>query len=171
MRILDANTGEILVDLGYNWNFPAAAYWSPDGTMIATPGGVDGPYLNIWSHEGERLDTYWAGNSAAWSPHSSHLATTGQVRDVTTGLPTLIIPNMEYLITWHPDGEWLTSANDEGKIFLWDAETGDLVTTWSFDDCIINGFTWSSDGQRFALNCIQFHPNYQNDLIIAEVVY
>lgn len=170
MRIFDAETGDLLVELSSNWSIPYAVYWSPNGTMIATPGGWEGLYLNIWSIEGERLDTYWAGISAAWSPDSTRLATTGQVRDVESGLPVTIIPDMEYQITWHPDGKWLTSTDDNEQVLLWDAETGELVTVWNFEGCSIRGFVWSNDGRRFALNCLQANSDQRNDLIIAELI-
>lgn len=137
--------------------------------LLATSSGWEGAHLNIWSIEGERLDTYWAGTSAAWSPNSSRLASRGQVRDMTTGLPLVIIPEMYDQITWHPNGVWLASVADD-QVFLWDAETGAAITTWPFEGCSINGFSWSANGSRFALGCIHGEDQSQNDLIIAEVI-
>lgn len=168
MVVFDAQTGEVIQQLGSNWGIPYEAHWSPDGTMIATTSGWEGWHLNIWSVEGERLDTYWAGSSASWSPDSTRIASIGQIRAIDTGLPVLIIARMDNAIAWHPDGDWIASTGDEGEIFLWDAETGELVTMWQYDDCEINGFDWSPGGERFAINCIYREPEYGNDLIIWE---
>jgi WD40 repeat protein len=168
MKIFDSQTGELILQLGSNWGIPYEAHWSPDGTMIATTSGWEGQYLNIWSITGERLDTYWAGVSAAWSPDSTRLASTAQIRDVATGLPTTIIRELAYEIAWHPGGEWIASTGNAGQIYLWDAATGELVTMWQYEDCLINGFAWSPNGERFAVNCIQQEPAHSNDLIIRE---
>lgn len=173
MQIYDVESGETIIQLGDQWNAPYAAYWSPDGTMIATAGGWTGePYLHIWAAaDGERLDTYWAGTEGAWSPDSTHFASAMQVREVATGLPVLILPEMESRITWHPSGAWLTSSNAErGEIVLWDADTGAQVAVWTFEECFISGFVWSSDGQRFAVSCYKLEPDYDRDLLIGELI-
>jgi WD40 repeat protein len=175
LRVFNAKTFTEVVKLGPHVGVPHGAYWSPDGSMIATPSGWDGIDLNVWLREGERLDTYWAGYSAAWSPDSTRLASTGQVREVSTGLPVVVMPDMEGIITWHPNGAWIASTghaqiNEEGLVFFWDAETGDLVTTWDFGDCDIRGLTWSASGERFALSCVQYEPDYGNELILGELI-
>ncbi|MCU0463504.1 MAG: WD40 repeat domain-containing protein [Anaerolineae bacterium] len=172
MMTYDVQSRVTLVQLDSQWNVATAVYWSPDGTMIATAGGwTDVPYLHIWSADGERLDTYWAGTEGAWSPDSTRFASAMQVREVATGLPVLILPEMRELITWHPSGAWLTSSNAErGEIVLWDANTGAQVEVWTFEDCFISGFTWSTDGQHFAVSCQMGEPNFGRDLLIGEVI-
>lgn len=168
MNIHDGTTGAIITELGLNWNIPYEAHWSPDGTMIATTGNWGRDYMHLWSSDGERLDTFWAGTSAAWSPDSTRLASAYQVRDVATGLPVMVIPEMVGVIAWHPDGEWISSATADG-VFLWDAETGGQVTVWPFGDCQTRGFAWSPDGQRFALNCLRLGTDPGYDLVVGEL--
>jgi WD40 repeat protein len=168
MKIFDANTGEVFTELGSNWNATYEAHWSLDGEMIATPGGWTGEYLNLWSTEGDRIDTYWAGTSAAWSPDSTQLASAGQIREVETGLPLVIIPQLDGNIAWHPMQDWV-AGNGENGITLWHTTTGEMVTTWRFTDCYQRGFTWSPDGNYFAVDCIGLEPEYHNDLIIGEI--
>jgi dipeptidyl aminopeptidase/acylaminoacyl peptidase len=170
MKIFDSQRGELVLELGSNWGIPYEAHWSPDGTMIATSSDWEGNYLNIWSVEGERLDTFWAGSSAAWSPDSTRIASTGQIRDIRTGLPVTIIKGMDNEIAWHPNGNWIASTGDAGQIFLWDTGTGEQVTMWQYEDCLIYGFAWSRDGERFAVSCIRYELDYRNELIIRERV-
>jgi WD40 repeat protein len=75
---------------------------------------------------------------------------------------------MQWEIAWRPDGEWIASVGDEGAIFMWDANSGELVAEWTAEGCHIKGFAWSPDGDRFAINCIIADPEYSNDLIIWE---
>jgi WD40 repeat protein len=170
MRIVDVETGDIVLQLDSNWGIPHEAHWSPDGTMIVTTSGWEGDFINLWSVSGERLDTYWGDISAAWSPDSTRLASLWQVREIATGLPIMVIPQMDTSIAWHPTGEWISSVEHEGGVIaLWDAETGELVTSWQREGCaVVRGFAWSADGERFAFNCIQYEPTYQNDLVIWE---
>jgi WD40 repeat protein len=170
MQVFDAQTGEVVLQLGANWSVPYHAYWSPDGARILTTTEWEGDYAHLWSLDGERLDTYWAGKSASWSPDSTRIATFGQVREISTGLPVVIIPNMQWEIAWHPDGEWIASVDDEGAIFLWDADSGEMITEWTAEGCHIKGFAWSPNGERFAIDCIIADPEYSNDLIIWERV-
>jgi WD40 repeat protein len=161
MKIIDAQTGTVLIELAENWSPPYHPIWSPDGSLIATPSGWEGDVLNLWTAEGERFDTYWAGTTASWSPDSTRLATSGQIREVSTGLPVVIIPEMHDIIAWHPDGEWIASTQNlrtetEDTIYLWDANTGELITSWQLTNCSLHGFVWSPDGNRFAVNCVQW---------------
>ncbi len=171
MKIFDAAKGELVMELGYNWGVPYETEWSPDGTMIATASGWEGDDTQLWTATGEHLDSFQTGYSIAWSPDSTRLASIGQIRDVATGLPVVIIPAMGGEIGWHPDGEWIASTGEEA-VFLWDATAGDQLAMWDLPGCDIRGFAWSNDGNRFAVNCLgdMSQPGFRNDLIIWERV-
>ncbi len=103
-KIFNTETGELVSEIGFNWGVPYEVEWSPDGTMIASASGWEGNETQLWSATGEHLDTFWTYHSISWSPDSARLASFGQVRDVTTGLPETIIPEMYGEIAWHPGG-------------------------------------------------------------------
>jgi WD40 repeat protein len=168
--VYDAGSGELLFHLDSPYYEGCQTYWSPDGSMIAITSCHDDDYLTIWSVEDTALlDTYWGGYSAAWSPDSTRIASDGQVREIATGLPVTIIPQMMGDIAWHPNGEWIASTG-EYQVYIWDAVTGELLISWGFPDCSPGGFAWSSDGNRFAVNCQQTEPETKSDLIIWERV-
>lgn len=173
MQIYDVETGQSVRQFG-DWGvMPWIVQWSPDGTMIAAIGEwISTTHIQIWSAaDGKRLDTYWAWLEGAWSPDSTRFASAMQVREVATGLPVLILPEMKYSITWHPSGAWLTSSGEKrGEIVLWDADTGAQVAVWTFEDCGVAALTWSRDGQRFAVRCQGGEPDYDTDLLIGELI-
>jgi WD40 repeat protein/serine/threonine protein kinase/DNA-binding XRE family transcriptional regulator len=148
--------------------------WSPDGTLIATS-GEDGS-ARLWdAATGQQLKEFDQGSFwGDWSPDGSRLAFADgigahaiTVWDVKTGelLATLSAPDDEYgspqLLTmdWSPDGAFL-AADDfrpglTQAIYVWDAETTELVSTWQTDDtCHLGWPRWSPDGSRIATGCI-----------------
>jgi WD40 repeat protein len=168
MTIFDAITGEPIHIFESLWpESPDEIHWSPNGRLLATSGGHESRHINIWTSSGEYLDTFWGGRSASWSPDSTRLASTSQIRTIQTGLPETIIPAMTENITWHPDEEWIASIGEGGQVLLWNAATGDSQIIWEDDRCWINGFTWSADGNRFALDCIIQQPEFTNTLVIG----
>lgn len=170
-NVYDSRSGVLLFHDNSPYFEGCQAYWSPDGAMIATTTCYEGDYLTIWSVEdGTLIDTYWGGRAASWSPDSTRIASTGQVREIATGLPVTIIPAMGGDIAWHPTEEWIASTGDGHQVSLWDAKTGELLTAWVHAGCEITAFAWSSDGNRFAANCLQYEPRFRNDLIIWELV-
>ena len=177
MQVYDANTGELLSESCSPWSLPSEVQWSPDGTKVALATHWTGDYLSVCTPEGERLDTYWAGRSLAWSPDSTRIATTGQIRAVSSGLPVAIIPHMDGAIVWHPNGDWVLSTT-ETSILIWHAETGELVTEWAFIECTdIRGLELSQDGKRLALSCQQILSRNEDGtvqlnhtLIIGEIM-
>lgn len=173
--IYDVETGEVVRDFGVSWDGFTEILWSPDGSMIATTFSVlETNTIVIWSLDGEQLDTYWGYGDAAWSPDSTRLAAASQIRDVGTGLPVTIIPELYVAIAWHPNGEWVTDVENDGTVRLWDAESGELVTAWqpfSAPECeAVDHFEWSTDGRRFAMNCYRGKAySADTSLIIGEI--
>jgi WD40 repeat protein len=171
-NVYDAQSGDLLFHLDSPYFEGCQAYWSPDGSMIATTSCHDADYLTIWSaDDGTLLDTYWGGHAAAWSPDSTRIASDGQVRAISTGLPVTIIPEMGGDIAWYPEGEWIASTGDGQHIVLLDASTGEILTTWESADCTtIRSFAWSPDGNWFAVSCSQPDTSISNRLMVWERV-
>ena len=151
----DARTGQSVLRLVGAWTDIHHMYWSPDGTKIVMASdGRETDFVYLWSSDGQLLDTYWGGITVSWSPDSKYLASDGQVRDVSTGLPITIIPHMGHMIAWHPREAWIASSAVLGDaVDLWDATSGELLTSWTIPGCFIQGLTWSPKGDRFAVSC------------------
>jgi WD40 repeat protein len=160
-QVIDPETGEITMQLGEAWAIPNGVTWSSDGKYIAIPTTWHDTFLHIWSTDsGELVDTYWS-EAASWSPDGLRIATDRQIRDVATGLPAVVIPNLYGNIAWSPDGRWIISDYRYGyssahRIYAWDPATGELLTTLTIPECWIDGLAWSADGSRLAASCIYF---------------
>jgi WD40 repeat protein len=169
-QAIDPDTGEITLQLGEAWAIQNGVLWSPDGKYIAIPTTWHDTFLHIWSAEsGEMLDTYWS-ESVSWSPEGSWIATDGQIRDVSSGLPTVVIPNLYGNIAWSPDGRWVVSDRFHDysvadTIYAWDTTTGELLTTLTVPGCGIRGVAWSADGSRLAVSCFYYGKETVNSKI------
>jgi WD40 repeat protein len=148
--------------------------WSPDGTLIATS-GTDGS-ARLWDAiTGQQLKEFDQGsNWGDWSPDGTRLvfsdgigALTLTVWDVATGemLSRLSAPDDEYgthaflTMAWSPDGSFIAAADfrplTPQAVYIWDAETTELVKTIRTDDvCMLGWPRWSPDGTRIAGGCI-----------------
>jgi Tol biopolymer transport system component len=131
-RLWDAPTGQQLreFDQGSFWGD-----WSPDGTRLVFAEGVGAYALNVWN--------------------------------ITTGekLATLSVPEDEYgspqflTMGWSPDGSFIAAAafrpGTPQAVYVWDAETTELVSTLETDDACMQGWPrWSPDSSRLATGCI-----------------
>jgi WD40 repeat protein len=169
--IRDAQTGELLLDVNFNWAPVDEAHWSPDGTLIASATGWEGIETHVWTVYGEHVNVFWTNHSISWSPDSMRVASFGQVRNVYTGNPVTIIPDMYGEIRWHPTEEWIASAYGD-MVYLWDARNGEQLAAWKMLDCNIRGLAWSANGDRFAVSCLgdMFQRDFRNELIIWDRV-
>lgn len=151
----NADTGETTQFDGLNYSFGFGGYWSPDGEMVARPAIYDiDNYLPVVSSDGELIDVYNGGQGVSWSPDSTRLASTSQIRDISTGMPITIIPAMDGIIRWHPAGNLVLST--EGNfIHFWDAETGANIYSIEADECDnVDGLEISPDGRFIAAHCV-----------------
>jgi WD40 repeat protein/class 3 adenylate cyclase len=149
--------------------------WSPDGRLIATS-GTDGS-ARLWDAiTGQQLrefdrGSYWSD----WSPDGTRLvfadgveANTLTIWDVATGemLSRLSAPEDEYgahqflTMNWSPDGSFIAAADlrpgiPQQAVYVWDAETTEIVSTLQTDDICMQGWPrWSPDSTRIATGCI-----------------
>ena len=130
-----------------------AGYWSPDGTMVALPALYEQSYMPIFTSSGELLDVYRGYGEIAWSPDSTRLAISSQIREVSTGRATTIMPLMRGIIRWHPHADWVLSTEDN-FIYFWDVTTGEQITLIEVESCnSINGLEISPTGRYIAAHC------------------
>jgi len=128
--------------------------WSPDGTKIATTGG-------IWDVEsGKKLHSL----SGTWSPDGTKIVTAGrqitQIWDAESGNNLHTLEGT--LGTWSPDGTKIVTAGQDNISRIWDVKSGmvlqklDLISGWGADLANEWGkFVFSPDGTKIAV--INYH--------------
>lgn len=120
IEVREADTGRILLTLSDDANIPMLA-WSPDSSIIAVPS----------SHQTVKL----------WS------AADGQLLNTLSGQNDFITT-----VTWTIDGTRLVSigADSRPSLFLWDAKTGNLISTHNGGTVVAAAF--SPDGKKFVVS-------------------
>jgi WD40 repeat protein len=154
LRIWDTESGELLQTLlGHNGRI-SQAFWSPDGSLIASSGWEDGRVI-IWQAATGKVLYDFPGDfedehlkMGNWSPSGDRFTTIGRggakVYDTATGqqLLNMPVPGVRiWRLIWSPDGSRiLTSCQEDGTARLWDAENGQeadrlsgLVQTFGLD--------------------------------------
>lgn len=143
----------------------ATVAWSPDGTMLASGGGVGDPTFRVWSYTSATnsftlLSKIPIPSSevvllVAWSPDGSKLASLGasvyggevQIWNTQTWQPTLQTPfifqNQQRALSWNPDGTRMLVAG-YGGVIAFDVQTKRIL--WTTNP---RGTQWA-DGPLFA---------------------
>jgi WD40 repeat protein/tRNA A-37 threonylcarbamoyl transferase component Bud32 len=98
--------------------------FSPDGKRLATAGGQPGR----------------AGEVKIWEVSTSRL-----VRTLPPG-PTKLVG----CVTYSPDGTYLATADDEGKVRLWHVATGKELACLTGHKAHVSSVAFSADGRRLA---------------------
>ncbi|MER5450577.1 hypothetical protein ABT052_39665 [Streptomyces sp. NPDC002766] len=121
--------------------------YSPDGSVLASWGGVRGGGIQIWNPATESVRSALQARgpddppdeveSLAFSPDGTTIATGGGITDndtgslvlwkvatgATTRLGTAIAHDLVHGIAYGPDGHVLASVDDIGRLRLWDTTT------------------------------------------------
>jgi len=63
-------------------------------------------------------------------------------------------------LAFSPDGQLLAGATDDGKVQVWNAETGDLLRTETFNS-VMRSVDWSAQGDLLAFGGVTPRPGEQ----------
>jgi eukaryotic-like serine/threonine-protein kinase len=115
--------------------------YSPNmGGTIYTYNAGDEVDAVAWSPDGTRLvvGKFWSNQVQAWD------ANTGQhvVNYSAPGLQGRVFP-----VIWLPNGETLAAGGDDGFVWVWDAASGGIVTTYSRHNGGVIALANSPDGK------------------------
>ena len=138
-RVLDANTGGLLLELQDSENVEHVQY-SPDGRYIVT--GSNGGAARIWHAETGRMFVDLIGHTkdirvVEYSPDGRHIVSTSadgttRVWSADTGRPvTVLRGNQENVLAvrFRPDGRQFLTFGPEKTAGIFDAETGRQLLT------------------------------------------
>jgi WD40 repeat protein len=144
---------------------PTGIAWSPDGSLLAW-GEINQIYITQMNADGSfqqgTLQTLKASaaHNLAWSPDSTHLATTSssfplhlQIWNVYTGKLAISYqdPGSDVSgLAWSPNGRALASVHTDGSVRLWDATTGANTATYLGHNGPTMAVSWSPDSTFIA---------------------
>lgn len=135
----------------------AAVAYARDGSMFATA-GWNGK-IALWTSTGKLMASLDGGNGLvqglAFSPDGQHLASAGQFLRVfsRTGQTERTLGSssaMATRVTFGPDGRELACARDDGRIEIWNVETGKQVREWKAHQGRVEAMALSPDGATLA---------------------
>ncbi len=150
IRVVDADTGQLVRLLRGHTSDVCSVDWSPDGTRLLS-GSLD-HMVHVWDIAGgqnapiTRIDCLTPVHTARWSPCGSVIATGGhnfsiRLWDETPKAHPTLNGYIEpiYDLAWSPDGRWIASVGDRlnAGLQLWDTGAGamshrlDVGTCWS----------------------------------------
>jgi len=137
--------------------------WSPDGTTLASAGGVDDNRVIVWdAGAGELLRTLeghaFEVDVVEWSPDGATLASGSGDRavilwDAGSGEVRRILEEHTSLVddlAFSPDGRVLAAGGVDGRVILWDVETGAWLRELAGHSDEVQGVEWSPDGASLA---------------------
>jgi WD40 repeat protein len=163
VRVWDAQRGDELLTLRHfdqSYEITAAA-WNPAETLIVTSVG-DG-FVRLWDATTGALllalDHGGFVDGVAWSRDGTRFLTRSytdgsvRVRAVQWSGGELVATEQLNLkhpaigAAWSPNETRILSRSLDGTVKVWDAQTGDVLSTSQHGD-IVDGATWSRDGAR-----------------------
>jgi WD40 repeat protein len=163
VRVWDAQSGDELLTLRH-FDQPyqiTAAAWNPAETLIVTSAGdgfvrlwdaTTGDLLLVLDHDGFVDGVAWGRDGMpflAWS------YTDGAVRvwavqwsgGELAATEQLNLKHPAIGAAWSPNETHILSRSPDGTLMVWDAQTGDVLSTFQCGD-VVDGAVWSRDGAR-----------------------
>ncbi|KAG2054826.1 WD40 repeat-like protein [Suillus hirtellus] len=142
---------------------------SPNGKTIAS-GSNDGT-MRLWDVETGKVVVKWKGDSSfvesvCWSPNGGQVLSgsndgTARVWDVKSSKPVEGLNPIKTghesvcAVSYSPDASMIATGGftyNENGIKIWDAKTGELLSTIKLDRSICN-LTWTSDEKKLIAGC------------------
>jgi WD40 repeat protein len=161
VKLLDVSSGQVVRTLDNQaGNFAPSMEFSPDGTLLATGGHLNGT-VTLWDVENGQIlrafahDTKSNFHGVAFSPDGQLLASaategTTKLWDVASGQVVLTLQgNGCYDVTFSPDGSLLATAGCDRTVKLWDVASGRLVRTLPHADEVM-AVVFAPDGTLLA---------------------
>jgi WD40 repeat protein len=175
--IWDATTGknvlvyqELSEDVQHDVADVSAVAWSPDGKRIVTGGDFDHTVIEsdrsksetfydemrVWDSTSGKLIYKSPTDSlfgVLWSPDGTKIAALG------SNIEVLDASNASHIATlaggepaaWSPDSRYIASPGRMSTVNIWDANSGNTVSTFTTLDHLVWSLAWSPDGKHIAL--------------------
>lgn len=153
--VIDAATGDELLQLPLAPSWMWAMAWSPDSTRIATTWGTS---VKVWDaatgDEELTIDGLVRMTDVAWSPDGTRIAGgtdlgLAKIWDATTGSDLQILPG-QTKVAWSPDGRRFATVSARGTADIWDADSGEELGRFTVPSAVVRDVAWSPDGTRIA---------------------
>lgn len=107
---------------------------SPDGKRIAT--FSDDGIVRIWDSYSREVNLILVGHS------------TGPIRPYRKSVRKSV--EIAESVSWNPDNRRLATIDDSGELRIWDAVSGQLLTSYKHEASRIEAFCWSPNGSLIA---------------------
>jgi WD40 repeat protein len=162
LTVWDARTWEVRHPLPGHSLGVACVTFSPDGEFLASAAPQDG-VVKVWNVETghciHTLNELTLVMGVAFSPDGKFLATaesqSATIWSLATGQPQPVQVLRGHLglvkmAAYHPNGERLATAGEDGTVRIWDVHRGQEVLTLRGHKGPVEDVTFSRDGQQLA---------------------